>query len=402
MKRLLSILAAVLCSAGISMAAIPLITGPLPPSDIIGSLNGLIQTLNSNAFTQGLLAPNNFRNLLDNGAMQVQQRGTGAATCATTSAAASANYGADRWVCDVNVTSGAGQLTAISSSPTPPTGFKYAQKLARNSGALTQPQCVWQEIPSADVITTQGQSVTFSWYDQALAGLAADNGNVINAYIVYGTGTDEGFGTWTASPAITPAFTGVNSSATAAFTISATQWLRHSLTAVMPVTATEAAVALCFTPTATGAGATDGFAFTGAQFEVGSNPSPYEFKPYAIEQLKAYRYAYTLTEPAANIIMAQGQSASTTLCSVMVQFPATMAKAPTFTALGTALSNATWKVNQAAQNLALATTYLVTLVGNSTSTAQLTATTAASQTAGWGCQLVGAGGGSILMFSADF
>src|SRR6266853_3166146 len=133
------------------------------------------------------------RNFLDNGAMVVQQRGTGAATCAVNAALASANYAADRWGCQVNVTSGAGQRTVITTTPAPPAGFPASIKLVRNSGALLQPQCIMQAIPSTESVYLAGQTVTLSFYAQALAGLAADNGTAINAVIVAGSGTDQGY-----------------------------------------------------------------------------------------------------------------------------------------------------------------------------------------------------------------
>jgi hypothetical protein len=243
------------------------------------------------------------RNLLDNGEMKVQQRGTGTATCGTTAGLAITSYAADRWGCDVNVTSGAGQLTPITSSPTPPVGFSQALKLVRNSGALTQPQCAWQEIKTADVIAAQGQLVTLSYYAQALAGLAADNGNVIQSVIITGTGTDQGMGVlrsavgMTASPAITPVWTGLATLQTQSQTLSASAFNRFVAPAVaVPTTVTEMAVGLCFTPTATGAGTTDGFAFTGAQLEVGGAASPYEWRPLGMEVVKAQRYFWQLTE----------------------------------------------------------------------------------------------------------
>jgi len=61
------------------------------------------------------------------------------------------------------------------------------------------------EIPSNDAGRSSGQNVVFSSYLAALAGLSADNGNVVTMVIITGTGIDEGLGTPTASPAITPA-----------------------------------------------------------------------------------------------------------------------------------------------------------------------------------------------------
>src|SRR5260221_11882484 len=116
------------------------------------------------------------RNYLDNGAMDIAQRGTGAATCALNGAAiTSAAYSADRWGCDVNVASGAGQATVITASPAPPAGFTNSVKLVRNSGSLAQPQCLWQEIPTIQSTQLARQPVALSFNAAALAGLNADN-----------------------------------------------------------------------------------------------------------------------------------------------------------------------------------------------------------------------------------
>ena len=375
------------------------------PALIQDCLNRMTQSVNTQmSNTPAWGTPRNF---LDNGAMQVQQRGTGTKTCALNGAAiTTAAYAADRWGCEVNVAVGAGQLTVITATPSPPPGFQASMKLVRNSGALTQPQCTYQEIPTYKAVQLQGQQVTFSAYIQALAGLAADQGTATqtaNLVIITGTGTDEGFGTWTASPAITPAFTGVATAVNQSVALPATPaWARYTATAPIPVTATEIAVAICFTPTATGAGTTDGIAFTGMQLEQGAVATPYEFKSPAAELLEAQRYFQILTEPAAGVQVAiTGTAASATVCTASYQFPVQFRAAPTFTALGTALANTTWKILEGAVNNALATTFIVTNTANTVSNASLTITSS-GMTAGTACTLQGAGGGSILSWSADF
>src|SRR5262249_18519714 len=152
-----------------------------------------------------------------------------------------------------NVGSGAGRGQVVTSTPSPQTGFTNSMNVYRNSGALTQPVCTVQEVSSLNTKGLQGQQVVFSAYLQALSGLNADNGSVINMYVIYGTGTDQGLGTLTASPAITPAWTNINSSITGSKTIT-TSWNRYNITGTVPSTATEAGVMICFTPTANGAG----------------------------------------------------------------------------------------------------------------------------------------------------
>jgi hypothetical protein len=351
---------------------------------------------------------NNPRNLLDNGALQINQRGTAAATtCGTTSGIAQTAYASDRWGCVANVGSGAGQAQVVTSSPTPPAGFGNVMKVWRNSGSLGQPVCVMQAVPSADVVyaVNTGKPIVFSFQAAALAGLLADNGNLIFAAIFTGTGTDQGLGSsFTASPAITPAWTNIATPVNQTFSITTT-FTRYSTTPFTPATnVTEIAAALCFTPnTATSGGATDGFAFTGAQLESSGSPSPFEFKSAQVELAKAQRFFYSLAEPTdGRGVGGMGNAASTSTCQTIINFPVPMRAAPTFNAYGTALGGSTWKINSAASSTVLATTFYVTTTNNSTTNAYGTWTVSGTPlTAGNACYPIGANGGSILGWSAD-
>ena len=283
------------------------------------------------------------RNLLDNGAFAVQQEGTGTKTCATTSAPAVTAIVADRWVCDTNVTSGTGQAAAITTGL--PTGATGGVKIWRNSGSLAQPVALLQEIATANATQAAGKAVVLSFSAEALAGLKADNGSVITATIIYGTGTDETFSVgWTASPAITPAWTGVTVLQTNTFTIT-TSWAGYQTPVInVPSTATEIGVVFSFTPTTTGSGgSTDGFAVTQAQLEVGASPSPFEIHPYAYDLNVAYRYLYKISEGAAFTARAPCEIDTTSIALCYLQFPQTMLKAPTmsYTAGFSALNVAT-------------------------------------------------------------
>src|ERR1700676_5464117 len=129
LRKLLSAgLAFALATSFAQAASIPLYTGPAGtnpiqfPSDL-PDVNGLINNINSSVTPQSMGALSNFRNFLDNGAMQIAQRGTGAQTGGTTSGCALTTYVADRWCVDTNVTSGAGRGQVITATPSPPTGF---------------------------------------------------------------------------------------------------------------------------------------------------------------------------------------------------------------------------------------------------------------------------------------
>lgn len=397
-KFLTSVAVVAVCASAAYAANISLLTGPQEASQLQSILNTLIQQINTQTTPQAVASYGTPRNILDNGAMDVQQRGTGTVTCGQTSGIPVTGYGADRWGCDANVTSGAGQMAVITASPAPPANFNASMKLWRNSGALTQPVCVWQEITTRKSVPYAGQTVTLSFYAQALAGLSADNSNAINAYIYTGTGTDEGLGTLTASPAITPAWTGIAQAGTSAFTIT-TGWVRYQFSAPIPSTATEIGVAICFTPTATGAGATDGFAFTGVQLEQGSVASTYDYRPFIDELLTAQRYYYQISEPAAiTNYLAPCQASTTTVVGCRLNLPVTMRATP-----ATAVTTGTMAVTKADGTAASTCTITASAASNTAISVGLTGTCASSSfTAGFASFLGGVGGTGKVTVSADF
>jgi hypothetical protein len=400
MKRLAYALTGLVATAAIAWGAnIPLLTGPQDPSQLNATINGVILNINSliNSATMANFATP--RNLLDNGAMAVQQRGTGTKTCGTTTVPTTA-HAADRWGCNVNVTSGAGTLQVITTAANLPASPAFTAGLLfyRTSGALAQPQCVMQEIPTSRITALQGSNVTLSVYMQGLALMLAEQ-TTVNAYLFTGTGADEGLQSFTASPAITPAFTGIASSQTAAFTITSS-WARYSATFQVGATVTEAAVALCWTPTVGGtAGVTDGFRFTGVQLEQGGTASAYEFRNYNDELRVAQAYFYRITDNVANTVPITMCHATTTAAVVCVhQFPVTMRAAPT---ASVSASTAFGDTATAGAPTAC-TAFSVVASSTSNQTGKTTCTTGATTTAGGASQLVGANTSATLDFTADF
>ena len=279
------------------------------------------------------------RNFLGNGALNITNtQGTATVTCATTSAATTAALSADRWMCDANVGSGAGNTAIVTTAPAPPAGFTNVMKVNRASGSLTQPICVWSAVPTVQAAQLAGQTVTLSAYVAALATLTADNGNVANLVIIAGSGTDQGLNaSWTASPAITPAWTSIATVVNTPILLTTT-FARFSTTTAIPATVgaslpvTEVGVGLCFTPTANTVGvtaATDGFAWTGAQLEKAPAASLFEFRAKAQENLEAQYYIYALKEGAATTTRAMCMASSTTLAICGLKFPVAMYKVPT-------------------------------------------------------------------------
>ena len=399
MRKFSALVAAFALVANTAFAAsVPQVT--LSQSSLPGDLpdvNLAIANVNTAVTPQNMATFAAWRNYLDNGEFAVQQRGTSAIAGGTTGAPV---YVPDRWAVSTNVASGAGYGQIVTSTPSPVTGSAQSFKVYRNSGALTQPVCTIQEIPTSESQDFQGQPVTLSFYAQALSGLSADNGNVINAYIIYGTGTDQGLGTLTASPAITPAWSGINSSITAAYTLSASTWNRYTLTGSIPTTANEVGVEICFTPTATGAGSTDGFAVADAQLEQGTAASSFEYRPYGVELAKYQRYFVQVADLAATYTfpsVCNVTTANTTVkCSYIL--PVTMRTTPT-TTVSTATSFGIWLT---AGTAGTCTTLAAAASASTPNAAALTCTTGGTIALGTGTALIGAGTAGTLAISADF
>ena len=248
-KKLASVaFAALLFSTSVEAAQVPLLT-QWDPTNGLGVLNGLINSLNS-LITPGSMS-NAFsgRNLLDNGDMWVNQRAA-TATCGTTTTSgmtAAANYSADRWLCDVNITTGNGNLLVATSTPTPPVGFINESQQYRGGGALLAPQCTFQELNTYKSTAIAGQVVNFSIYAQALAGLNADNGNLAFLEVITGTDAAGGFGLRGAKGMAT-------STKASSFTISTSTGIITNTTSVVagqPITITAAAIPTGFTQGAT-------------------------------------------------------------------------------------------------------------------------------------------------------
>ena len=397
----LGLLALGVVSAHAQPVPVPQVTS-IGPNDLFQDIvNGQPQAGNQYANAQ-LLA--NFsgtpRNYLDNGTLNIQQRGTGIVTCGTTTTAV---YGADRWACQGNATSTTGRSSIVTTAALLPLGFAQVNLLYRNSAALTQPICAIQEVPGKESLALAGKTVTLSVYETALAGLAADNGNVTTLSIIYGTGAEEGIQTPSTSPAITPAWTGI------AFAVNQTQITisavptRYSVTGTIPTTATEVGVEICFTPTATGAGVTDGFAWTGAQLEVAPGPTAYEFHTVQADLSKAQRYywqwAETVSSTADSPFMCAAQSTTVAVCKAVLHMPLRAAPTVACTA-GTIKRQVAGTDTAVSACAAVATTNGVSGVD----AVSITATVASGDTAGLAGTMMSGNstGGGLITASADF
>lgn len=297
------------------------------------------------------------------------QRGTTGSSVTTT-----ATYGGpDRFF----YWSGTGTAMTVSRDSTagdiPPT-YQYAFKMARTSGQTGVVQvCMAQEIASVNSYLYRGQTVELDFYATTGADFSAASNNM-TAYVVYGTGTDDGsskmaFGlnaggggasAWTGQANATAAVIGLGADGTQG---------RYAAVATIPATATEVGIALCYTPVGT-ASTNDYIAFAGIQLV--RNPSlaslvsttvgyssanvqltSFQRRPAGIEASMQYSYFYRLNEPASTAALpgtCQAVGASTNICNVFMPVPM-FATVPTIT-ITTA---GTFKVNIAGTPTTIAT-----------------------------------------------
>ncbi len=344
---------------------------------------------------QGQAGPN-FKNLLDNGWMNVKQRTVTANNITTT-----AKYLQDRWA----VYSGTSTTSALTNITTGlPTGtgtpvFTNAAQIQRNSGQTgVKPVCFVQEIPTADITPLAGQPMTISFWAESGSNYSAASGN-LGVQLTTGTGTDEGLAT------LITGFAGAANAINTNAVLTA-NWQRFAFTGTMAATATEAAVQLCETPVGT-AGTNDYFQITGVQLEQGTVATNLESRPYGVELAKVQRYYFDIVESATVIgWRAPCVGVTTSIDACTVTFPVPMRVAPTMTY--TAGFAATTTNAQSAITACTGLSTYASLTGAASSTAGVVvdcATSAGTPAAGVPGNLFDIGtvsASGILQASADF
>lgn len=388
-------------AAGIPTLPIPGIVPPLDPGNLLSYFQALVQNVNQYASDYQSL------NYLDNGAMLVDQRGTGAQTCGGTSGPTETAYSADRWACVVNVGSQQGKAQVVTSAAgvTFAPGFSNMVSLYRNANALTQPVCLEQFVESARFTYLQGHGVILSAYLANNAG--APGGNTATMYLWTGTGSNEGLGDlrgavgMTASPALTPALTGLataGSYTTPALTTTTTRYSSGPIQ--VPATATEGVVAICWTPGTETAGSTDGILIGGVQAEEAepaqTTAGRFERIPLAEETIRAQRFYAQLNEPASGAavpitmqnVASATQQGGWTLPTTMQAVPTLVVSAAGTFKLDIAGTATTWTTPTASTC--------------STFACAITASTTDSTVGNIGGAVTGGGGSGILYAGSDF
>lgn len=230
-----------------------------------GTMTG---NLNVPSINEGQLAGN--RNGIINGNMAIWQRGTSFVNLQ----AGNIFYSADRFGGNRS-----GDVVGANAtrSTDAPSGFDYSLKNQRVAGnTAVDGMFIFYSMEIKDVKRFAGKQCTFSFY--AKKGANYSGGDLITTPS-YGTG---------AADARTYNFTGGGSLSPANIALT-TAYVRYSITLNVPSNATQLGFTLQWVPTGT-AGADDSVFYTGFQWEVGPNATPFEFRLTAIEQTLCERY----------------------------------------------------------------------------------------------------------------
>jgi len=207
-----------------------------------------------------------FRNVLINGDMRINQRG---------SSYTSVGYTLDRWYMGVT-----GAYTVSQSTSTPPTGFQNFMRVQRTSGSTNTavPQ-IAQSLETSASIPLQGKQVTVSFYARAGANYSASS-NTLNYRIYGGTGTDQNVFSYTGQAIVQDLSVTLT-----------TSWQRFTYTTTALTSYNEYGLFFFSSPTGT-AGADDYFDITGIQLEQNLQPTPFEQRPIGVELALCQRYYY--------------------------------------------------------------------------------------------------------------
>jgi hypothetical protein len=325
-------------------------------------------------------------------------------------------YVADQWAAfsGTSTTLGGAQETGAADIPL---GYLASERITRSGSGVVQ-SCVAQIVAVDNVVRYQGQTAEFDFHALAGSGFSAAGSNLS---VLFVTGTGSGDTMVNLGKTINSALTGTAWAGAATSTVPvpiSTVWGRYTAVAPIPATATELAVALCWTPVGASP-SSDYFEFTGAQLTPNSSlasvagtagaalavndtrAKSFARRPQAQETNLQLAYYWRQNEPASsNQIYGVCQGlASTTAANCLMTFPVPMVKIPTF-----AFTAGTLQATANTAGAAAAVTGLVinTTVGASTYQANLTATVTSAATITGFLEAGNSTGGGKLAFSARF
>ncbi len=308
---------------------------------IAGLIGNYSETLGGNNPENALVGGDSTTNLW--------QRATTGASVTT----ATTYGGPDRWAY------WSGTATAMTVSRTTTAGdlpasltYKSGFKMARTSGQTgVLPVCMLQALTTANSLQFSGQTAEIDFHATPGSNFSAAS-NVMTAYLVSGTGTDESaaFAAFTVNGGGggTPGFTGGVATGVAVTLLTGSN-NRYSVAIPVPAATTQVAVALCFTPVGT-ASTNDYIAFSGIQLTRNSaltaaagtagvalapndtRAKAFARRPQSLENVLQYYYFYKITESTTVIGQRALCAVSTTSLAVcQIKFPVPMRIAPTMT-----------------------------------------------------------------------
>lgn len=442
MKSKMIWLAGAVALAGVGLGGAGLYTNGLPPAGgtqypstipLTGNETGAFDTNLTNgqnpateAISTSQLAgyvaggPNKNNALIGGDATtNLFQRGTTGSSVTTT-----VTYGGpDRWA----YWSGTGTAVTVSRDATAadlPIAYKYGfimQRTASQTGVL--PLCMAQEVESVNSYQFQGQTAELDFHAFTGANFSAALPFNMTAYIVTGTGQDEGMSNLAfglnGGGGGSSGWTGQANATAAVIPLGGVSTLgRYAAIATIPAATTEIAVVLCYTPVGT-AGTTDAITFSGIQLT--RNPSnaalasatigyscasiscaSFERRTQALEtdlqQRYYWRWSETVSATTASPFTCSAQSSTVAVCKTIV--PSQLRAAPTVTCTpGTLKRMVAGTDTTVSACAAAATTNGVSDVNS----INITATVASGDTAGFAGSLMSGNstGGGIIAASAE-
>lgn len=367
-------------------------------------------------------------------------------TAVTGGTGATVVYTADRWASWEALAGSTANSTAIvtTAATLGPGATKSMLFRLTNSQTGTAQVCTAQEIAYRSALQLASHTVEADF--NVYAG-ATYTGTAQNAYIIYGTDASGDNGTanlafgLNANSVSSTAWAGQTNASTGAFTIGAASTMyRDMVVASIPSTATEVALAICWTPsgTSSGTGGTDGLYLSNIElrkadylsnwvnsttaYAVNTSTNQvqatingtlsnivvpaFSWREPATEALLQYSYYYQVWELAtvnwAQGINGQYEAAST--CFANVTFPIVMRATPTL--IESAITASTFAVqssgttNEAPKALAGSTTSGLGLLGATTQQAALSFITANAVQYN-SCSVVSAAGSGWFAFNSE-
>jgi hypothetical protein len=335
-----------------------------------------------------------FRNLLDGGDFTVNpwQRnipGIASGGALSTPITNTPTYFPDRWFAYGGASS---SIVLANVADTTVPGFSNSCLMTRSTGSNTAALYFGQVIEQLDVIKTQGQVMTLSFWARTAANYS---GGALTVQLISGTGSvsngttvNLASGSWTGQTNL------INTTQVLTSTMTRYQFITPVF---VPVATTQLGVLLSWTPSGT-AGTTDGIYFNGLQLELGGPASPFEHRDIQVELEICQRYAWVTAEPALGVIIAVGGAAQAANNQVYyMATPVQLRAAPSLAAPYGGIAAGSFKTcagaaAAAATGLAAGTTHTVNAISM---------VTTLTQSAGGSATLQGGGGSGYIIVSAD-